>query len=169
MSNKISLLVLLFILSLIAACDVSINAANRSGDIEDDYVAEPLSSMSKKYANALEVSNQLVEYMKAGDPESVYTELLSDSLKKTLSEQVWKDQVSQLTYAKGEIINYKKMQWGFVPFEQDGSDFIASIKIVEHEAGMMKYSVVFNDDGVFDKVVGFHLKERDGVSPPGEF
>ncbi len=50
---------LLGICIFLNACEVTIDANNRSGTIEDDYVAEPLSDMSRKYEHALKISNTL--------------------------------------------------------------------------------------------------------------
>ncbi len=61
------------------------------------------------------------------------------------------------------------MQWGFISGQEAGENFLASTKIVEHRKDMMKYLIVFRDDGKFSEIIGFRYKERDGVSPPGQF
>ena len=43
------------IVLILTACNFQ--EGNRSGDLEDDYVEEPISERSQKYKNALEICN----------------------------------------------------------------------------------------------------------------
>ncbi len=169
MTEKLRFFVLLCLAWLTVACEVSINTDNRSGTLEDDYIEEPLGFMSEKYENALRVSNEFVDRMRDGSIDSIYSGLFSEELRGIVSKQDFEKVLAQIFAAKGKITKYKKMQWGFISGKENGRDFLASVKIVEHEKGMMKYLVVFNDDGKFDEIVGFRFKEREGVSPPGQF
>ena len=151
------------------ACEVKFDANIRSGTIDDDYVAEPLSDMSRKYEHALQTSNAFINRMKSGDQDSIYENLFSSDLRNIVSQQDFQKVIRQIHNEKGKIVRYKEMQWGFISGKEEGRNFIGSVKIVEHEKGMMKYLIVFDDDNKFDEIVGFRFKERDGVSIPGQF
>jgi hypothetical protein len=169
MINKLRHSVIICIAIAVTACEFGVSANSRSGTFDDDYVAEPLSSISKKYENALVVSNSIVDYMKEGDTSSIYSDLFSDELKNLITREEFEKLFGQIIAAKGRIIKFKDMQWGFISGKEDGREFLGSVKIVEHEQGMMKYLFVFNDDGKFSKITGLQFKERDKVSPPGQF
>lgn len=169
MTKIFRLFTLAFLLLCLGACDINFNTDSRSGTIEKDYVAEPLSSTSSKYENALLVSNLFIDHLKDGRVDSIYTNLFSAELRKIVPKKEFQQLLNQLTAAKGSVTRYKKMQWGFISGEENGRSFIGSVKLVEHENGMMKYLIVFDDDGKFEEIAGFRFKERDGVSPPGQF
>jgi len=113
---------------LIGACDVNLKTDSRSGTIEDDYVAEPLSSTSLKYESALLNSNLLIDHLKGGDVDLVYSDLFSRQLKETVSKQDFERLFNQIVATRGRITNYKRMQWGFISSEEDGASFIAYVK-----------------------------------------
>lgn len=159
---------LLIAIIFLCACEVNFDANNRSGTLEDDYVEEPLSNMSQKYGYALQTSNALIERMKSNDLDFIYEKLFSDELRALISREEFQKMINKIHNAKGNIVRFKKMQWGFIPGTANGRSLIRSVKIVEHENGMVKYLVVF-DENKLDKIVGMHFKERDGVSAPGQF
>lgn len=169
MTRKIKLVAITCLAVFISACEVTLSADIRSGTLKDDYIAEPLNSKSQKYENALVISNMFVDHMKAGNVDSIYSKLFSEELRGLISKKNLEDILAQIANEKGEVTNYKKMQWGFITTNENGRDFVASVKIVEHERGVMKYLIVFNDDGKFEEIVGLRFKERAGVSPPGQF
>lgn len=156
-------------IAILGACEVNLGVNNRSGSLEDDYVAEPLSDMSQKHENALRISNKFIEKMRAGELDSIYEQLFAESLRKLITQQDFKNLINQIHQAKGKIVKYKKMQWGFISGQENGENFLASTKIVEHNKGMMKYLIVFRNDGKYNEIIGFRYKERDGVSPPEQF
>ncbi len=162
-------IILLSSIATLGACEVNFGVNNRSGTLEDDYVAEPLSDMSRKHENALRISNKFIERMKAGELDSIYEHLFAESLRKLITQQDFKKLINQIHQEKGKVVKYKKMQWGFISGQEAGENFLASTKIVEHRKDMMKYLIVFRDDGKFSEIIGFRYKERDGVSPPGQF
>ncbi len=169
MTKLFRVIVLAAITFFISACEVKFDANNRSGTVKDDYIAEPLSDMSRKYKNALVVSNLFIKHLQSGKMGTIYETMFSDDLKTILSQQDFRKVMDQIQNAKGKVIRYKEMQWGFISGKEDGRKFIGSVKIVEHEKGMMKYLIVFDDDNEFDRIAGFRFKERDGVSIPGQF
>jgi len=162
-------IILFFSIATLSACEVELGVNNRSGTLEDDYIAESLSDMSRKHEDALRISNKFIERMKAGELDSIYEQLFAESLKKLISQEDFKNLINQIHQAKGKILKYKKMQWGFISGQENGETFLASTKIVEHQKGMMKYLFVFQNDGKYSEIIGFRYKERDGVSPPGQF
>ncbi len=107
--------------------------------------------------------------MKASPCDSIYENLFSNDLQNIISRQDFQKLINQIHSAKGKIIRYKEMQWGFISSKEEERNYIGSVKIVEHDKGMMKYLIVFDDDSKFDEIVGFRFKEKDGVSLPGHF
>ena len=134
-----------------------------------DYVEEPLGKLSERFENALNVSNTLIEKMKADDIDSIYKDLFSEDLRRKVSLEDFRGLINKIMTAKGKVVRYRKMQWGFTSTIEEGVNFIGSTKIVEHQKGMIKYLFVFHNDGKYDRIEGFHFNERKGVSPPGTF
>ena len=149
------------------SCDFNSNV--RSGTVDDDYVEEPLAGIAEKYESALETSNAFVEYAKANRIDAIHRNLFAEELRASVPIADFKQMVDQVNSAAGEIIRYKKMQWSFISYSEEGRDLIGSVKIVEHENEMLKYLIVFDKGGDFDRIIGFHFKQRKGVSPPGHF
>jgi len=161
--------ILLLVSTWLFACDFNANTNIRSGTLEDDYVEEPLSSLAQRFENALYTSNSLVDHLDSNKIDAIYRNIFSDELRANISLKDFKELVGKIKSVKGEVVSYKKMQWGFTNIIEERRNLIGSTKIVEHEKGMMKYLLVFNNDGNFDRIVGFHFKEREGASPPGQF
>lgn len=168
---RIFLSILLFVLSVESASAVGIKFRinNRSGTLDDDYVAEPLSKLSKKYENALKVSNEILVKIKAKNYSSIYDVYFDEKLKTMLSKERFETQMLNLEGEYGDLVRFKKMQWGFFTTEENGETFLCSKKIVEHQRTMLKYLFVFRNDGDFYKIVGIQIRERKGVQPPGVF
>lgn len=169
MISRIRLIILLALAVGLGACDFNTNSNIRSGSLDDDYVEEPLGMLASRFENALTVSNALVDHLDANDLDAIYRNIMSDELRRSVTPQQFRNLIDRIKSAKGEVVRYKKMQWGFFNFVEEGRNLVGSTKIVEHENGMMKYLLVFENDGKFEKIVGFHFKERTGVSPPGQF
>lgn len=141
--------------------------SNRSGPVSDDYVEEPISARSAKYARALEVSNECVEFLKAGDAEQLRTKyydgtfIARESLERTV--EIVKSIEEQL----GKIREYKPMQWSFAVRTDSGKPLLVSTKLVECEKGRIRVLFVFDDDGSYDSLVGMHIRRQNGVHRPG--
>jgi hypothetical protein len=60
------------------------------------------------------------------------------------------------------------MQWNFSTGKDKDLDLLYSVKIAEHEKTMMKYIFVFERDKPYINIVGFSVKQRQGVSTPGQ-
>jgi len=154
---------------VLLGCDSSLNYSNRSGTLEDDYVAEPLSATSQKYKKALETSNNIINLFKNGEYQGAYNKYFSDHLKSQVSTDAFQNNLNKLRSSVGVLNNYKPMQWGFFSGKDQGMNLLYSVKIAEHEKNMMKYLFVFNHEGDFNEIVGFHVKVREGVTPPGTY
>ena len=148
-------------------CDFNTNV--RSGTVDDDYIEEPLAGGAEKYEKALETSNTFVEYVKANRIDAIYQNLFSEELRATVSIGDFKEMLGKVNSAAGKIIRYKKMQWSFISYSEEGRDVIGSVKLVEHENEMLKYLLVFDRSGDLTRIIGFHFKQRKGVSPTGHF
>ena len=151
-----------------SGCDSEVVIANRSGTVNDDYVEEPISERSRKYENALLVSNAVLDKVRGAEYQTIYRELFDPRLKSILDEPKFSGMMKQIETHFGPIKRYKPMQWGFVPRKEGGENLVYSVKIVEHEKGMMRYLFVFADDGKYQKLLGFHAKPRTGVTAPGQ-
>lgn len=167
--HKKKVVALFLTIFVLVACDAKINISNRSGSLDDDYVAEPLSGRSKKYENALNVSNDVIDKIISRNFDSIYSDIFDAQLKSDLDKKKFTSSIAKLESVFGNIKEYKKLQWGFFSGEEDGRKFLYSKKIVEYEKGMVKYLFVFNDDGKYRRIVGLHVEERKGVTPPGVF
>lgn len=162
--KKILTLGVLFVL---AACDVRVS--NRSGTLQDDYIEEPLSVMAREFAPALETSNAIIELLIRGETETVHGKYFAPSLKQRIDQKMFAELFGKVVSVEGSLKTFKPMQWGFFSGKDQSENFLYSVKIAEHEKRMVKYLFVFDRDGRFSEIVGFHLKPRDGVSPPGVF
>ena len=168
MNNKTYILSIITLL-LLSSCDASISINNRSGTIKDDYVAEPLSDRSKKYKPLLETSNNIVQMISKEEYEFIYLNKFDDVLKRNLSQDEFISMMNQIKTGVGAIRNFKELQRGFFSGKDKGMDLIYSVKIVEHETQIMKYLFVFEEDGGYSRIVGFHVKAKEGVSLPGQY
>lgn len=166
--HRIASLTSFALLALVHGCDSGVVIANRSGTVKDDYVEEPISDRSKRYENALQVSNVLLNKLRSAEYHAIYLDFFDSRLKAILDEPKFIAMMKQVEADFGPIKRYKPMQWGFVPRKENGENILYSVKIVEHEKRMMKYFFVFADDGKYQKLIGFHAKPRAGVSAPGE-
>jgi hypothetical protein len=151
-----------------SGCDGEVVIANRSGTVKDDYLEEPISERSKKYENALLVSNAVLDKVRSGEYETIYKEFFDPRLRSILDEPKFTAMMKQIEAHFGPMTRYKPMQWGFVPRKEAGEKLLYSVKIVEHEKGAMRCLFVFADDGKYQRVLGFYAKPRTGVAAPGE-
>ena len=161
-------LLLILVLSL-QACDLSNTISIRSGSLDDDYVEEPLSSMVEKYQVALTTSNNILTMISQGKHNDIHRIYFSDSMKSQLTRAQFADFMQQIKNNAGTMTNFKPMQWNFSTGEDQGVDLLYSVKIAEHENTMMKYLFVFDRDKPYTSLVGFFVKQREGVSAAGQF
>ena len=167
--NDMNRLVFLFLIVALTSCDFDVNVNSRSGSMEDDYVEEPLIGSVKKYDKALSTSNLFIDEIKLNNLSLTYESFFSESLRSTISLNQFENFIHQLVSERGKILAYKPMQWNFIKLEQDGKNYIASVKIVEHENVLMKYLVAFDANGPFDEIVYLNFKRKTGVLPAGQF
>lgn len=149
------------------AVQVQVHVTNRSGPLADDYVEEPISTRSAKYARALEVSNATIDELRAGKSHQVYSGRFGDVLRGLVSEDQFENSLRPLaTY--GPVREYKPMQWSFATRIEKGRELLYSTKLVEHEKGRILYVFVFENDGKYERFVGFHWRPYTGVHTPGQ-
>ena len=65
-------------ITVLSACEPNLSISNRSGTLDEDNVEEPLSGLSKKYENALNVSNAIIDKIILNDHGSIYDELFDE-------------------------------------------------------------------------------------------
>jgi hypothetical protein len=155
-------------LLILAGCDVSFNSAIRSGDLENDYVEEPLSSLAKKYEKALKVTNKAVKSISEENYTHLHKYIFEKNLQQEISiealERGFKENINKF----GAIKEYKEMQWKFIPREEEIGNILYSVKIVKHEKTDVNYVFMFVNDGKYHRIIGLHTVKKDGVSPPGQ-
>ena len=158
---------------MLVACEADVNINARSGSIENDYIEEPLIKLVSRFENALTTSNYFVDGVKSNNIDSLYQNLLSKKLRAKVSQEEFESLITELKATRGEIIQYKKMQWSFIKLngegDLEGKNLIASVKIVKHEKETMKYLIAFEDDGKFNKIVLVNFKKQSSVLPAGQF
>ena len=168
MNNLKTICILAVCLSFISACNFSVYSGERSGTVSDDFIEEPIKERSLKYKRALTISNSVIEKIREGKYNDIESLYIRDDMKKALAADVIKLLIDGAIDAMGPIKGYKKMQWGFVPAEENGVDLLFSFKIVQHENGALNYAFVFQDDKKYQKLVGLVIKPRTGTRAPNE-
>ena len=158
--------------TLIAGCELDFNLQSnsgiRSGNLDNDYIEQPLSKNVNKYKQALNTSNEIIDLIQVRDYGQVYDRYLDASAKQRIDKTVFMKVMSDNEENWGAVVKYKPMQWGFYPRTEDGDDLLHSVKIVEQSKDMMKYIFTFKDDDQYQKVIGFMYRIKDGVALPGQ-
>ena len=160
----------IFLFCCLMACNADVNVSEmRSGDIDNDYVEDPLLKAAKKYETALETSNQGLEYIIKGDLDFMYDEIFSETAKRNVSAEQFKVYLEENRIKFGEISEYKKMQWKFLPSYKEGvGDVLYSVKIVKQGNTFVNYVFSFIDNGEYKKISGLHISKKNGVPRPGK-
>ena len=143
---------------LTAACDLNSSSANNSSQGDNDYFEEPISERSEKYSPALETSNSFIEYLSRGQLVSARG-LLDPRLQAIISEEQFLAIHEQVLNEYGPLIEYKPMQWGFGTHTKR-PNVLASVKIAIHQNGETFYVITFEDDGIYDKIIGFKVRAK---------
>lgn len=178
--------------SMLLSCNYDTRSSGRSGTYQDDYLENPINEDFVQYAPALKTSNTLIELMQSGKANIIADQYVLDELKPLLTAADIQDLIDKSTAEYGAIVHYKPMQWGFEPKTENGkrdkSEFnrllaekygdkkagnkipiLFSVKIVEHERGMVNYWFQFPADGKYQKILGIYYKERKGTRNVGQF
>lgn len=150
-----------------SAVQFHVDVYNRSGSLDDDYVEEPISKSSSKYAHALEVSNEIVESLRDGKTHEVYERWFGEALRQSASEAQFAEALRGLEDF-GPVREFRPMQWSFASRLEMGKPVLYSTKIVEHVKGRIGYVCVFEDDGKYQTLLGFHWRHYTGVHTPGQ-
>ena len=161
-------ILLMLLMATISGCDVSFNSAVRSGDLDNDYIEEPLSILSKKYENALNVSNLAMKSIEEKNYAFLYNNIFSDELRSQITLKELEAGIERTLIDFGEIKEYKKMQWSFIPKNEELGAVLYSVKIVKHEKTDVNYVFLFKDDGEYKNIIAIQSQARKGVSPPGQ-
>lgn len=164
----IKLSILCFLIA-VSGCDFSGNISARSGSLDDDYVAEPLSAAVKKYETALTTSNNIMHLFSQSKYRDVYRIYFSDRMKAQVTMKEFQTFMKQVVNNAGQLKAYKEMQWSFSSGTSEGLDLLYSVKVAEHENTMLNYLFIFERDKPYINLVGFSVKERQGVAAPGQF
>ncbi|MDF1821048.1 MAG: hypothetical protein P1U64_05735 [Alcanivoracaceae bacterium] len=167
MLERVFLAILL--LTHVAACDFSFGITGRSGSESDDYIAEPLGDRFKKYAKVLEASNATIEAIQERDAENLYHNIAGELMKELVTYGDLEALIESIHDGAGQLTDYKPMQWHFFGGSENGIDLIYSVKIAEHQAGMVNYLLVFEGGIDRPKLYGIFLKDREGPLIPGHF
>ena len=152
----------------IAGCDFKLKSGVRSGTLDDDYIEEPISKFAVQFKNALTTSNAIVEKITQKNFSYIQKNYIHKDSKKTLTAKAIQNLILQATKSAGPVINYKQMQWGFVPVTENKDNYLLSFKIVEHKKGKLNYRFVFKNDGEYEKIVGLYIKSYSSARKPNE-
>jgi len=158
----------LFLIVGLSGCDISGTISARSGTLDDDYVEEPLSGGVAEYETALVTSNNILTLISKSKYPDLYRIYFSDAMKAQMTSKEFKKFMIQVKEDVGPLRAYKSMQWNFSSGKDKGLDLLYSVKIAEHEKTMMKYIFVFEKDKPYINIVGFSVKQRQGISTPGQ-
>ena len=162
---KKQILISFFILALIS-CDINTNLGIRSGNLDDDNIEEPLSAHAKKYRLALNITNDIVEKLREEKYDKIYEKYASEEFKKQVNKEGFAQNFKNILSIFGRIESYKKMQWGFLPSEENGARYLTSFKVLKHEDQVSNLAITFYDDGKYNKFVSIKLAKREGARSP---
>jgi|GEM_PF-6140208 len=160
--NKFFSIIFVVILS---GCDVGVGSAHRSGTIKNDYKEDVV---PKKYANALKVTNYVVQALIAEQYSYITENYVDLSIAKNFNKNEIKSYYDNVKKNYGNATSSLENQWGFVPKTVEGEELIFSVKIVEHENKTLHYIITFVNDGEFRRIIGISIEERNGVRSPTE-
>lgn len=187
-----SLSCLLVISLMLGACNYDTRSAGRSGSYQDDYKENAINEDFVQYENALTTSNEILELMKTGDAKKIADDYVLEEIKPLLTEAQIAEVIKKAEAKYGKVVSYKPMQWGFEPRVENGkrdkSEFnriiaekygnkkashkipiLFSVKIVQHEKGLVNYWFQFPSDGEYKKILGIFYKEKKGTRNIGQF
>lgn len=146
------------VLTLVGGCEVNLHGTHNSSQGENDYFEEPITERSIKYSAALETSNSFIHSFAKGQLADARG-FLDPRLQEVVSEQEFASLHEQVQANFGSFVEYKPMQWGFTTTSQLPNT-VVSTKIVIHENSETFYVFNFEDDGVYDHIIGFNITPR---------
>lgn len=155
-------ILLILILVALSSCDISTEYSRRSGDLENDYVEEPLSEAVVKYAETVETANLFIEAIKNADYLNAY-QLCDKNIQNQLSESEFAKLLTKDEAVIGKINEFKKNQWSFDFETKDKVAWVNLTKIVKHEKLAMHYTFIFVEGGNYSKILGFSFREKTGL------
>lgn len=157
----ISLTLAVLPLALVSGCEANLHGTINSSQGDNDYYEEPISEYAKKYSAALVTSNKFVELLSEGRLVDAHG-LFHPRLKEVVSEEQFRSLYDAQVLEKfGSIIEYKPMQWGFTVHSKL-ENVVVSTKIVIHENSEAFYTLNFEDNGIYDHIIGFNITPRSG-------
>jgi hypothetical protein len=143
---------------LIAGCELSVDGTNNSSLGDNDYYEEPISERSEKYATALDISNKFIEFLVDGQLTNAHG-LFDSRRQEVLSIEDFEKTYREILSDFGPFVEYKPMQWGFST-NLKLENIVVSIKIVGHEKSETFYVLNFEDNGIYDRIIGFSITAR---------
>ena len=146
---------IIFIVLLLSACEIDSGWTHNSikGDIQ--YFEEPLSERAQTYSQALETSNAFIESFSSGQLDEA-KELFNARLQTDVSQEDLQRLHEQFLEHFGPMLEYKPMQWAFAK-RTEKPDVVASVKIVMHQNSETFYVLTFEDDGKYERILGFRV------------
>ena len=162
---KCKILLPLLFCFFIAGCDLWLNVGGASGELEDNYIEEPLDGQFSKYSSQLNSSNSAMKLIQTMKPDMVYENLFGSELKSKLSASEFSANIFRFLSKAGEMSEYKEMQWAFFPKSQGEQDILRSIKIGKHGDKYIAYVFIYSERDDFTKIAQFQVIPLDGKSP----
>lgn len=165
--NKTVLLAIVASLStVLCACEASYYISNNSSQGDNDYFEEPISERSKKYASALDTSNRFIEHFTSGDMQAV-RELMDPRLRQKAPVEALQSMYENVDSHYGSLVEFKPLQWGFAT-HTDFENVLVSVKIVLYDKGQAFYTFKFEDNGVYNQIIGFKIWPRENNATVNE-
>ncbi len=152
-------ILVVLLLVVLASCEFNANFSVRSGDMQNDYVEEPISATVIKYAETLATANLFIELIKNSDYPKAY-KLFDKNIQNQLSENEFETLLTKNAPVIGKINEFKKNQWSFDFESIDKIDFVRMTKIVKHEKIVMHYIFLYAKNSDYSKIQGFSFREK---------
>jgi hypothetical protein len=160
----IIVIVLIFFSSFnsFVAADNSNAIIFRSGTIDNDDIDEPLNAEVSKYSGILAISNEIMDLIFDSKYKEIHANYFDDELKNLFPINSLISFHEEIKNKFGKLVSYKKQQWYFVLFKEDGKDILLSVKIVHHEKAIIYYRFAFHINNL-EKIGGFQIQIKEIV------
>lgn len=147
-----------FILTFtLLGCDIQPTISMASGTIHNPFLEEPLIGPVKKYETALLTSNSIIDGLSKDDSLSVYEHYFSNTLKRTVDRDSFKEMIDKAANTNGDIQEFKPLQWSFSTVNLETGKHLVSTKYVQHENFMIKIDFIFALNSDYLKIEGLQL------------
>ena len=147
----------------LTGCEMDYSVSNNSSKGDNDYFEETISERSAKYSRALDTSNKFVEHFSSGDLEAVIA-LMDPRLREKAPLDTLQNMREVVLTNFGPLVEFKPMQWSFAT-HTNVENVVICTKIVIHAKSETFYVLKFEDNGKYDRIMGFNIWSRENDAP----